>query len=380
LLTNRSYCHYTVEIKKGTVPIPSAAGNYWILPRSTHTSITWTWPPDRKNQVAANIGGAGEFVFKFSKNSKLSIFDGFMTLAGTVIGAGASTYEELSEGYKMLSTTGGGLLEMINKAAVAEVNSAADARKLADELLFSSGKIGFDLLMDFAPKYFGAKLKQQFKQSWFRTAARLLASKAFIWGVAAYNTTEVALIIYDVSNAPDSYEELGWQTSVGWYGDLFARKIDEMKKMKLIFSLPVSGMAFYKDGTSAATGEDGVLTYNSPLVAVSYESVDKEKRELKNVVFNRIESDYRQMRVSFPSLKFTAFKDRENGNVFDENRMEFVWGNPSAGFISIDTWMHTWETPYIADWPNLDHWSYTSTSWSLVTNGMPYYAGIILAP
>ncbi|KAF1079262.1 MAG: hypothetical protein GQF41_4458 [Candidatus Rifleibacterium amylolyticum] len=207
LLTNRSYCHYTVSITNDMTyqTIKSPAGNnYFALERSTHTSYTWSWPPDRKKQVTVDLG-PGEFTTTFTKQKGLSVFDGLMTLAGTVIGAGASSYEELDDGYKMLSTTGQGVLEIINKATTAQINSSADALALADELLFSTGKMGFEVLMDFAPKYFGAKLARELKNSWFKTAAKFMAKKALIWGVAIYNTTDVALIIYDVAKTPDSY-------------------------------------------------------------------------------------------------------------------------------------------------------------------------------
>jgi len=393
LLTNRSYCHYSVSITQDILPnytVKSPSGNnYFTLERSTHTSYTWSWPPDRKKQVSVDLG-PGEFTTTFTKQKNLSVFDGLMTLAGTVIGAGASTYEELSDGYKLLATTGGGLLEIINKATTASINSSGDALKLADELLFSTGKMGFEVLMDFAPKYFGAKLARELKNSWFKTAAKFMMKKALIWGVAIYNTTDVALIIYDVAKTPDSYIEHGWQTKGGWYGDLFAEKLGKMKYMKIIFSLPMNGTAYYRqkdtDGTVIETSvgtHNGTVVCDSPrvlidglLVAIN---VDADTRTLIGASYELEDKAMGTVGASFHNVGFVGFLDRDNKKVFDETKMEFVWGNPKPGFIDNIEISSKAVYPAEIDFPYFDHWVYSSVEWASVLPNYPYYAGVILS-
>ena len=391
LLTNRSYCHYAVAIENGmtNLPVKSPIGNnHFILERSTLTGYSWTWPPDRKSQAEASLG-AGEFVFKFNKNKNLSIFDGFMTFAGTVIGTGASTYEELSDGLSLLATTGGGLMDIINQAATANINSSADALALVDELLFTTGKVGFDVLMDFAPKYFGAKLKRDLKQSWFKTAGKFLFKKALIWGVAAYNTTEVALIIYDVAKAPDTYTEEGWQTKAGWYGDLFAEKIGKMKTMRVIFSMPMNGTAHYKtindDGSvseSSAATTNGEVQHMGPIVPLDGLLVsinaDPATRRLIGASYEHT-STRGTVGVEFSDIGFNGFIDRYNNNAFDETKMQFVWGSPKADMVQITKISHKDVSPATIDFSNFDHWDYTSTEWASILPGYGYYAGIILS-
>jgi len=392
LLTNRSYCHYSVSITHDMPPyytVKSPAGNnYFTLERSTHTSYTWTWPPDRKKQVSVDLG-PGEFTTTFTKQKGLSVFDGLMTLAGTVIGAGASTYEELDDGYKMLSTTGGGLLEIINKATTASINSSEDALKLADELLFSTGKMGFEVLMDFAPKYFGAKLARELKNSWFKTAAKFMMKKALIWGVAAYNVTDVALIIYDVAKTPDSYKEQGWQTKGGWYGDLFAEKLGKMKYMKVIFSLPMNGTAYYRqtdtDGTVTETSVDthnGTVVYDGPRVPIDNLmvaiDVDPDTRTLTGASYE-FENTNGKVGASFHNVGFVGFMDRDNKKVFDETKMEFVWGNPKPGFIDSIEISSKQVYPAEIDFAYFDHWVYSSVEWASVLPNYPYHAGVILS-
>lgn len=392
LLTNRSYCHYNVTITHDMSPyytVKSPSGNnYFTLERSTHTSYTWSWPPDRKKQVTVDLG-PGEFTTKFSKEKGLSVFDGLMTLAGTVIGAGASSHEELSDGYKMLSTTSQGVLEIINKATTASINSSEDALKLADELLFSTGKMGFEVLMDFAPKYFGAKLARELKTSWFKTAAKFMAKKALIWGVAIYNTTDVALIIYDVAKTPDYYEEKGWQTKDGWYGDLFAEKLGKMKYMKVIFNLPMNGTAYYRqtdsDGTVTETSVDtynGTVAYDGPRVAIDgilvAIDVDVDTRTLVGASYE-VENSRGKVGASFHDVGFVGFQDRDNDKVFDETKMEFVWGNPKPGFIDNIEISSKDAYPAEIDFAYFDHWVYSSVEWASVLPNYPYLAGVILS-
>jgi len=391
LLTNRSYCHYTVSITNDMTyqTIKSPAGNnYFALERSTHTSYTWSWPPDRKKQVTVDLG-PGEFTTTFTKQKGLSVFDGLMTLAGTVIGAGASSYEELSDGYKMLSTTGQGVLEIINKATTAQINSSADALALADELLFSTGKMGFEVLMDFAPKYFGAKLARELKNSWFKTAAKFMAKKALIWGVAIYNTTDVALIIYDVAKTPDSYKEKGWQTKGGWYGDLFAEKIGKMKYMRIIFNLPMNGTAYYRqtdiDGTVVETSvdtNDGPVEHMSPYVPIDGTFVainpDLDTRVLLGASYE-FENSRGKIGASFNNVGFNGFIDRYNNKAFDETKMQFVWGNPGAGFMDSIEISSQDVYPATINFDYFDHWVYSSVEWASIKPNYPYYAGIILS-
>lgn len=394
LLTNRSYCHYRVTITKNnyqsTQTVTSPFGNnYFALERSTHTSYTWSWPPDRKKQVTVDLG-PGEFTTTFTKQKGLSVFDGLMTLAGTVIGAGASSYEELDDGYKLLSTTGQGVLEMINTATTAKINSADDALELADQLLFSTGKMGFEVLMDFAPKYFGAKLKRELKSSWFKTAAKFMMKKALIWGVAIYNTTDVALIIYDVAKTPDSYVEEAWQTKGGWYGDLFAEKIGKMKYMRIIFNMPMNGTAYYKevDENYNVIGESSVDTNNGPVehiapyalidgTTVSF-SADPDSKALIGASYE-YESSHSKVGVLFSNVGFNGFIDRYNENAFDETKMQFVWGNPGADFLQITEISGKDVYPADIDFTNFDRWIYSSVEWASVQPGYPYYAGVILS-
>ncbi|PKL44467.1 MAG: hypothetical protein CVV42_19465 [Candidatus Riflebacteria bacterium HGW-Riflebacteria-2] len=391
LLTNRSYCHYSVTITNDMTydVIKSPAGNnYFTLERSTHTSYSWSWPPDRKLQVTTDLG-PGEFTTKFTKQKGLSVFDGLMTLAGTVIGAGASSYEELSDGYKMLATTGQGVLEIINKATTANINSSEDALKLADELLFSAGKMGFEVLMDFAPKYFGAKLARELKSSWFKTAAKFMAKKALIWGVAIYNTTDVALIIYDVAKTPDYYEEKGWQTKGGWYGDLFAEKIGKMKYMRVIFNMPMNGTAHYRqianDGTvteSSVDTNDGPVEHIAPYVPIDGAVVsinpDPDTRALIGASYE-FENSRGKVGVLFSNVGFNGFIDRYNDRAFDETKMQFVWGNPGPAFMQITEISSKDVYPALMSFDYFDHWVYSSVEWASVLPGYPYYAGIILS-
>ncbi|MBU1107126.1 MAG: carboxypeptidase-like regulatory domain-containing protein [Candidatus Riflebacteria bacterium] len=379
LLTNRSYCHYTVTIQNGmtNLPVPSPIGNnYFILPRSTLAGYSWTWPPDRKNQVEASLG-AGEFNISFSKQKNLSVFDGFMTFAGTVIGTGASTYDELSDGLKLLATTGGGLMEIINQATTANINSSADAIALVDQLLFSTGKVGFEVLMDFAPKYFGAKLKRELKQSWFKTAAKFMFKKALIWGVAVYNTTEVALIVYDVAKAPDGHSELGWQTQAGWYGDLFAEKIDNMKTMRIYLNLPVNGTAYYFDGASFDT-TNGDLGYDGSPVSTGFTFTANPIDRLLTGVDYEQTTDRGNIKVAFSNLKFNGFHSHRS-SVFDETMMSFVWGSPKADMVQISKINHKDITPIAPDFSNMEYWVYSSTEWESITPSSGHYAGVILS-
>jgi hypothetical protein len=392
MLTNRSYCHYTVEIKNGmtNLVVKSPAGNnYFTMERSTHTSYSWSWPPDRKIQVEANIG-PGEFITTFNKQKGLSVFDGLMTLAGTVIGAGASSYEELSEGYSLIANTSTGLIEIITKATTASINSSADALKLADELLFSTGKMGFDVLMDFAPKYFGKKLEREFKNSWFKTTAKFFMKKALIWGVAAYNTTDVALIIYDVAKTPDSYTEKGWQTKAGWYGDLFAEKIGKMKNMRVIFGLPMNGTAYYKeianDGTetetSVETSNSEVQHLMGPVVPIdgTLVSINADPTERKLIGASYEHSNSRgTVGVEFSNVGFNGFIDRYNNNAFDETKMQFVWGNPGADMVQITKISSKDVYPATIAFDYFDHWEYSSTEWASVKPNYGYVAGVILS-
>jgi hypothetical protein len=366
-----------------------AGNNYFTMERSTHTSYSWSWPPDRKTQVEANIG-PGEFITTFNKQKGLSVFDGLMTLAGTVIGAGASSHEELSAGYAMIANTSTGLIEIITKATTASINSSADALKLADDLLFSTGKMGFDVLMEFAPKYFGKKLAREFKNSWFKTTAKFFMKKALIWGVAAYNTTDVALIIYDVAKTPDSYTEKGWQTKAGWYGDLFAEKIGKMKNMRVIFNLPMNGTAYFKeinnaDGTVTETSFDtnnGDVQYNGTFVPLDGSKIsinaDPAGRLLVGASY-----EYSTARgivgVEFSNVGFNGFIDREKGNVFDETKMQFVWGNPGSSMLQITKISHKDIFPPLADYSTFDHWEYSSTEWASVKPNYGYVAGVILS-
>lgn len=214
LLVNNSYTYYEATIKKsGTVVNNSQGSSTWRVGRKNLVTVAFEWPPVSINQaVTSEVSlGDGDFTFDFNKQSGLSVFDGMMTLASTIIGVKSDSIETLDIGYKVLISTGSKVAILINKMITQKPNTKDEAETMFYNLMVSN--TGLTDLLDFAKTYFAAKITAMFNDSWFTASARLVASKMVVWGTGAYGGAELAAITLSVAQAPDTYSEVGTQSN-----------------------------------------------------------------------------------------------------------------------------------------------------------------------
>ena len=220
-LVNNTYAYYDVTINKlGTPPTAvnppvysSAPGSIpWRVNRKSLISVAFDWPPISLNEAVRTEAslGDGDFSFSFSKQSGLSVFDGVMTLASTIIGVKGDSIETLDVGYKLIIQTGESIKTLIDKLVLQKPNTWDEANGLIYDTIVTDNGLG--IILDYAKTYFAAKIKAALNDSWFTAIVKLVVSKAVVLGPGAYGTAEIAAIVISVAQAPDTYTETGTQT------------------------------------------------------------------------------------------------------------------------------------------------------------------------
>jgi len=225
-LLNNSFAYFDVTIKKsGTVVNTPLGSTTWRVGRRNLLTYGFEWPPVKISEaVTAEASlGDGDFSFDFTKQSGISVFDGLMSLASTIIGVKADSMETLDAGYKVLISTGSKVASLVNKMVTQKPNTKEEAEAMFYDIMKSD--TGLSDLLDFGRTYFAEKIKKELKESWVKTIAKIAASKLIVWGTGAYGGAEVVAIMLSVSKAPDTYSESGSQ-SKGRYPGVAISKLD----------------------------------------------------------------------------------------------------------------------------------------------------------
>jgi len=253
-LINNSYAYFDVTIKKsGTVVNTPQYNTFWRIDRKHLLKVAFEWPPVKLNEAVAleTSLGDGDFTFDFAKQSGLSIFDGLMSLASTIIGVKGDSAENLDAGYKVLISSGQKLTNVINKLITQKPNTKEEAKAIFYDVMISN--TGLTDLLDYAKSYFAAKIVAEIQNSWFKAVVRFTASKFVVWGTGAYGGADVAAIMLSVAQAPDTYSENGTQRSGKYPASPDA---NSWKKVKVKFNVPINTNGA-GSGSCIWTGDNG---------------------------------------------------------------------------------------------------------------------------
>lgn len=208
--TNRTMCYYEIKAGKDGKPFRT----YKIERRNLLDYHIIKWPlefnPGVDFEVTSKIDiGDGALTFNFEKEKKLTVVYCMLSVATTAIGAGSTKLEDIEEGLGAVAGAGGEIAALMQQMITNRPANQVEANKMAYNLIYGVFHSGYTLVTTVYEK----QIKEQLQHNFFKTAFKIAGSKVIAWGSASYAASDIAVTLWDLHYAPDTYNEVGNQVS-----------------------------------------------------------------------------------------------------------------------------------------------------------------------
>lgn len=321
--TNRSFCHYWASVS-GAGTESTFVSRAGILPG-------WSWPLSNKSQAKFNLG-VGDFTTTFVMDKNLSILDGILTLASTILGVKNDMKDDVVALKDILEKNSADLIPIVNAFASASPSPTTYegaktfvAKLLEGELRGAIIKVGMVIFQE----YFKSKFQKALSGGFLACVGKLAVRKLALIVTTAAAIVEISAIIFSYYNSPELVYEQGQQDSTGFYGDLLEKRLKTATKMSLTFTYQADFEYFRNDYDDAGMYlGTSIIRVNGLINTTTY-----------SVNGTPVVTDYPTellIRIDNFRILFDKEKKMATSIKIEDTNFEFAISNISLGFVTPD--------------------------------------------